>query len=140
MLYELEIVNRGIFLSRAVCGTRNETLIVNLPGSVKGSQECLQSIISAIPHAVSLMKGRVDDVKKVHNTLSAESAKGSHQGTLQNSHQQQHHHHHHHHSHHHHCHEHGRSSEELSKVTRWYDSRNKISLWLRNIVEFLLTS
>lgn len=29
-------------LSRAVCGVRGRTLIVTLPGSAKGSQECLR--------------------------------------------------------------------------------------------------
>ena len=37
---------------RSVCGVRKKTLIVNLPGSKKGSQECLQCILPAIPHAL----------------------------------------------------------------------------------------
>ncbi|PSN49099.1 hypothetical protein C0J52_13643 [Blattella germanica] len=39
-------------LSRAVAGIRDKTLIVNLPGSTKASQECLQAISATLPHAV----------------------------------------------------------------------------------------
>jgi molybdenum cofactor synthesis domain-containing protein len=44
-------------LSRAVAGVRNKTLIVNLPGSVKGATECLQAIAGVIPHAIELIGG-----------------------------------------------------------------------------------
>jgi molybdopterin adenylyltransferase len=43
-------------LSRAVTGLRGETLIINLPGSVRGAQENLQSIIRLLPHAISLLR------------------------------------------------------------------------------------
>jgi molybdopterin adenylyltransferase len=43
-------------LSRAVCGTRKRTLIINLPGSVRGARENLSAIARALPHAVSLLK------------------------------------------------------------------------------------
>jgi len=43
-------------LSRAVSGIRGRTLIINLPGSVRGAQENLQSIIRLLPHAVSLLR------------------------------------------------------------------------------------
>ena len=43
-------------LSRAVSGLRGRTLIINLPGSVRGAQENLQSIIRLLPHAVSLLR------------------------------------------------------------------------------------
>lgn len=42
-------------LTRAVAGVRNGTLIINLPGSVKGARECLQAIAAVIPHAVELI-------------------------------------------------------------------------------------
>jgi molybdopterin adenylyltransferase len=43
-------------LSRAVCGIRGRTLIVNLPGSPKAVVENLQTIAAALPHAVQLLR------------------------------------------------------------------------------------
>ena len=48
-------------LSRAVCGVRGSSLIINLPGSPKAVRECLEFIEPALPHAIELMKGRVSD-------------------------------------------------------------------------------
>ncbi|VFU17201.1 molybdochelatase MogA, involved in Moco biosynthesis [anaerobic digester metagenome] len=45
-------------LSRAVAGVRNRTLIINLPGSVKGVQECLGVILPALPHGLDILTGR----------------------------------------------------------------------------------
>lgn len=42
-------------LSRAVCGTRGGTLIINLPGSVRGARENLAAITRLLPHAISLL-------------------------------------------------------------------------------------
>jgi molybdopterin adenylyltransferase len=42
-------------LSRAVCGIRGRTLIINLPGSRRGAVENFTAIRSAIPHAVGLL-------------------------------------------------------------------------------------
>ena len=44
-------------LSRAVCGIRKNTLIVNLPGSPKAAKENLAVIIPALPHAIKKIKG-----------------------------------------------------------------------------------
>ena len=44
-------------LSRAVCGVRGSTLILNLPGNPKGAVESLQSVIELIPHALDLLGG-----------------------------------------------------------------------------------
>ena len=48
-------------LSRAVAGIRGNCLIINLPGSPKAVQECLQVIWPAIPHAVEIIKGEVTE-------------------------------------------------------------------------------
>ena len=42
-------------LSRAVCGIRGNTLIINLPGSLRGAVENFTAIRSSIPHAVGLL-------------------------------------------------------------------------------------
>ena len=44
-------------LSRGVCGICRETLIVNLPGSPKGVQECFEVIKPVLQHAVNLISG-----------------------------------------------------------------------------------
>ena len=45
-------------LSRGVCGIRNQTLIVNLPGSPKGVIECFEVIKPVLPHAINLLAGK----------------------------------------------------------------------------------
>jgi molybdenum cofactor synthesis domain-containing protein len=44
-------------LSRGVCGIRNQTLIINLPGSPKGVRECFEVIKPVLQHAVNLLTG-----------------------------------------------------------------------------------
>ncbi|KAM8847503.1 gephyrin b isoform 6-T6 [Neosynchiropus ocellatus] len=56
-------------LSRPVCGIRGKTLIINLPGSKKGSQECFQFILPALPHAIDLLRDAVVKVKEVADDL-----------------------------------------------------------------------
>jgi len=43
-------------LSRAVSGIRGATLIINLPGSVKGVRECLSALRPVLRHAVETLK------------------------------------------------------------------------------------
>jgi molybdenum cofactor synthesis domain-containing protein len=42
-------------LSRAVCGIRARTLIVNLPGSTRGAVQNFAAIRSSLPHAIGLL-------------------------------------------------------------------------------------
>ena len=44
-------------LSRGTCGTRGQSLVLNLPGSPKAAVESLQAIIEILPHALELLRG-----------------------------------------------------------------------------------
>ena len=48
-------------LSRMVAGVRGHTLIVNLPGSPKAVQECLEAVLPVLPHALETLRGSVGD-------------------------------------------------------------------------------
>ena len=54
--YSLQITKRAM-LSRAAAGIRKETLIINMPGSPKAVDECLQYIISELDHGLKILKG-----------------------------------------------------------------------------------
>ncbi|MBR3640645.1 MAG: MogA/MoaB family molybdenum cofactor biosynthesis protein [Oscillibacter sp.] len=56
LLESLKITPRAM-LSRAVCGTRGKTLILNLPGSEKGASENLLAVLDTLPHAMEMMRG-----------------------------------------------------------------------------------
>ena len=45
-------------LSRGIAGTRNGTLIINLPGSPKGVRECFEVISPVLSHAINLVSGQ----------------------------------------------------------------------------------
>lgn len=80
-------------LSRAVAGSRGETMIVNMPGSPKAARESLEIIWPAIPHAVDLLHGRgLED----HNPKGFKPGKHHEKGGHQHTHRHQasdHHHH-----------------------------------------------
>lgn len=43
-------------VSRAVVGVRGRTLIINLPGSPRAVEECLEVVLPAIPHALEMLR------------------------------------------------------------------------------------
>lgn len=47
-------------LSRAVCGVRGRSLVVNLPGSPVAARQNLAAIIELIPHALDLVGGKTE--------------------------------------------------------------------------------
>ncbi|XP_015751070.1 PREDICTED: gephyrin-like [Acropora digitifera] len=57
MLSESLKVTPMAMLSRAICGIRKGTIIINLPGSLKGSQECFQFVLPALQHAIEVLRG-----------------------------------------------------------------------------------
>lgn len=44
-------------LSRSLAGVRGRTLILNLPGSLKGASESLEAVLPVLGHAVQLLRG-----------------------------------------------------------------------------------
>jgi molybdopterin adenylyltransferase len=44
-------------LSRAMAGVRGRTLIINVPGSVKGATESLEAVMPILGHAIQLLHG-----------------------------------------------------------------------------------
>lgn len=42
-------------LSRGIAGTRGQALILNTPGSTKGTIECLEAVLDVLPHALALL-------------------------------------------------------------------------------------
>lgn len=97
-------------MSRPVAGVRNKTVIITLPGSVKGARENLQAVLKTLPHAClqaagansrALHSGGVKKLEKEAGLSSEEAAQSAHVGG---------HHHHHGHGHGHgpsHGHGHG---------------------------------
>lgn len=58
--YSLQITKRAM-LSRAVSGIREDTLIINLPGSPKAVRESLEYIIDELDHGLEILTGKARD-------------------------------------------------------------------------------
>lgn len=50
--------SREAMLTRAICGTRGNTLIINLPGAIESATYCLQSIIDQLPNALTILQDK----------------------------------------------------------------------------------
>jgi molybdenum cofactor synthesis domain-containing protein len=44
-------------LSRGICGVREKSLVLNVPGSPKGAVESLEAVMELLPHALQLLSG-----------------------------------------------------------------------------------
>ncbi|MBE0478979.1 MogA/MoaB family molybdenum cofactor biosynthesis protein [Candidatus Aerophobetes bacterium] len=44
-------------LSRAMAGVRKKSLVINLPGSPRGVEECLTILLPILPHAFDMLQG-----------------------------------------------------------------------------------
>ncbi len=49
------------YLSRGEAGAIGKTLVINLPGSPKGSREMLEALLDILPHAIETLRGEVKD-------------------------------------------------------------------------------
>lgn len=56
----MQITKRAM-LSRAASVIRGKTLIINLPGSPKACQECMDVFLDTLPHGLQVMRGQVQD-------------------------------------------------------------------------------
>ena len=54
---------RRAALARGLVGVRKGKLIVNLPGSSRGAQESLESIVELLLHAIDLVQGRTEHIE-----------------------------------------------------------------------------
>ena len=56
----MRLVNPLGRLSRGICGTIGEALVINTPGSTKGCIETFDAVADVVPHAVRLMVDNKD--------------------------------------------------------------------------------
>lgn len=63
--YSLQITPRGM-LSRGASVIRKQTLIVNLPGSVKAVRENLEYILPSLEHGLGILTGRESECGTPH--------------------------------------------------------------------------
>lgn len=58
--YSLQLTKRAM-LSRAACGIRKSTLILNLPGSPKAVEECLTYVMPELEHGLKILIGSANN-------------------------------------------------------------------------------
>lgn len=61
MRNETVSITKKAALSRAMSVIRNDTLIINLPGSPKAVRECLEAIKDIIPHGIEILNEEVTE-------------------------------------------------------------------------------
>lgn len=54
-------------LSRETAGIRGDTLILNLPGSVKAVEECLGAVLPALGHGIDILRGNAAECGEHHH-------------------------------------------------------------------------
>jgi molybdopterin adenylyltransferase len=60
MRFQGALKTRFATLSRARCGVRGSSLILNLPGNPSGAVESLEAVVDLLPHALDLIEGKTD--------------------------------------------------------------------------------
>lgn len=53
--YKTGLINEKSYLSRGVAGIYKNSLIINLPGSPKAVQECLEAIFNILEHGLNIL-------------------------------------------------------------------------------------
>lgn len=60
--------NINSYLSRAICGIKNNSIILNLPGSPDGALKCYKIAEELLIHTVKLINGEIKDCFKSFNS------------------------------------------------------------------------
>jgi len=55
------VITPRAYLSRGEAGTLGRTLMINLPGSLRGATESLEALLDILPHAIETLRGEVQD-------------------------------------------------------------------------------
>jgi len=62
--HETGKITKMAYLSRGISGIRGDMIVINLPGSEKAVEECMDVIIPILPHALDILLGRITEHKK----------------------------------------------------------------------------
>jgi len=58
---ECSRITPRVYLSRGEAGVCNRSLIINLPGSVRGATESFEAVLPILSHAIETLRGEVQD-------------------------------------------------------------------------------